>query len=108
MHSSLVMLSVVYLTGKVREAVSGGLTVRSSGAQPTKAKPWDVMSVYGRGLLLAVEVAVEDVDVLVAKVVDDGIDVDRMLLLLLPPLLPAGTMTKVTLMQNLFGSFSKL
>lgn len=58
----------------------------------------------------------EDVDVLVVEEVvaveevtgceevDDADDVDKMLLLLL---LVAGTATKVTLMQNLFGSFSK-
>ena len=39
---------------------------RSSGAQPTKAKPLDLMSVYGSGLLLVVAL----VEVLVVTLVD--------------------------------------
>jgi hypothetical protein len=65
MHFSLVIISSAY---KAPDSVRPGasFTRLSSGAQPTKANPLDVISVYGRGELLAVAdaVPVAEVEVL--------------------------------------------
>src|ERR1700750_2616164 len=50
MHFPLVMRSSAY-RGPVSVRPGPSVARRSSGAQPTKAKPKDVMSVYGRGVL---------------------------------------------------------
>jgi hypothetical protein len=48
----------------------------SSGAQPTKAKPLAVISVYGRGLLLVVEVLLVLVEVVLVVLEVDLLLVD--------------------------------
>lgn len=100
MHFSFVIASSPRRTvGSVLPPPSGGVTVLSSGEHPTNAYPLDVMSAYGEGTPVKVEVGA-----VVVEVVEDVagiVDVDRVVLELSPPL---GITTNVTFIHLLLGS----